>query len=314
MKKDQVLEDVKQEMAEVIKSKPVLDLKKSQMILSKLDSETRTPTQLREIEKQNLLERKEGYIEFASYTEKKAFTPSRIYSPVKRGGTWLGIKWPISREMRESEKLFVDPENMDSELSWLEVQPGTKLNLAEEKDRLILKWLVENPGIALSFREGISDHNKQYYIRDRHEEIASRSRKISLKREALNAVELLENSELPRIARLMLGAGTFNAYDPMELRSQLEEAVDKRPQDFLRILTDKLKDEKSDFNSLLDSGIIYHDMRKSEFKFNDYIIGNSPEAVISFIQRGRDEKNPATASEQAMYRSMMARLAGNMSY
>jgi hypothetical protein len=248
--------------------------------------------------KEQLLKMKSGEIEFHSYyghTRRGDKGWSACPVPDK-SGWFLGVD-RVSREYKESGKPFVDPFDENNTLSRYTISHGSRMDLSDESNRLILKWLVETDELALSYEEGQSDPNKKYFIYDKTTAQKTQLTKFETYRAAMDAVASLPEAYLAKYARL-LGLNVADK-DPGDIRIMLYEVATSNSKAILDVLADKNADFKDLASRLIEKGVIKVVSKTGEIKFKDKSFP-SREAFITFLDTASRE-NANEADKDLLY-------------
>lgn len=243
---------------------------------------------LREKLKEQLLNTKSGEIEFHSYHgHSRKGNKGWSACPVPdKTGWFLGVD-RVSREYKESGRPFVDPYDPNNALSRFTIYHGLKMDLSDESNRLILKWLVETDELALSYEEGLGDPNKKYFIYDKGTAQKTQLNKFETLNQAMEMVRSAPEGTLAKYARI-LGMNVSDK-DPADIRIMLYEIATNNPKKIIEVFTDRNIDIKDLFARLLEKGVIKIVNKTGEVKFRDKSFP-SKESFITFLENATKEK------------------------
>lgn len=244
----------------------------------------------RDVLKKSLLDMKGGTITIKSYNSGNNKKWTAKPWPDKSNSWYKGVQM-LSQKVKEGGESYVDPTNPDNVLSKFDVYNGVTIDTGNLKDRLVLRWLVENENLALSFEEGHARPMVQWYI---HDEATSEERTNKLwdaRFEAFKAIKDCNFEMAVKIARLMgfnTGGLSFG-----KVTTLLFQEAQSDPMKILTTLADKLRDYKDIAKRLMEASIVVKKKKglSEEYLFGQHSLGVSFEGLVAFIQEASDIKN-----------------------
>lgn len=243
----------------------------------------------RELLKKSIMDLQVGDIEFRSYNgHSKAKGSGWRAEPVPSptGNGYKGVD-KITKEMRDSGEPFVDPLDPTNALNHVMISHGYRMDVSLPENKLILKWLVENDKLALSFVEGKGDPNKMYYIYDEILETAAVSRTFEAKSTTLDTVKNMPESMVSKYVRLLgypVAGRTLGS-----LRNMLYVIADKTPDKIMEIMNDKRVEIKDYVLRLLQANII-HQVKNGPYMYNQTPLATTMEGLYLWFTEAQKSK------------------------
>jgi len=244
---------------------------------------------------EELLKNTSGEIEFRSYVGHTG-RPQRLQPYWEEAVSWYRGVARITKELRESGKPFVDPENSASPLSSIIIHTGKTMGLSKEADRLVLSWLLRTNKISLAYEDAINDKanpDALFFVYNRVVDTNRKIKRFDLKFEAMSAIRNLSSDNVSEIVRL-LGFNMAHSM-PEELRTFLYEQIEdpkkgiENAEKILATIGDPNKDTKLWIYKAIDMGIIQQNEGNGSYRYGETFIGYGIPEVVAFVENSKNE-------------------------
>jgi len=237
----------------------------------------------------SLLNQTDGIVELRAFkTGHRA--GQRLASPMPNSSGWYkGIK-PVSKEIEDSGKLYLDPRKEDDPFTNVKLYHGIQFDLSVETDKLMLAWILELPYVELNYNPIARTTDGYFYIYQKDQEFKQTAQRLNIKKEAFKLLDTCQDQELSS-CMLLLQLNPYNM-QPSEQRVTLEDHIDKEPgfgQRFINMLNDPQRKLKHTAAVLIDRQIVKISTH-GDIVYGDIILAKSREQFVHWLSA--TERNP----------------------